>query len=76
MLEVQQRWRSLREAYNKHKKEVEFSDGSKAVKHWEFFEDMKFIEPHIMHRKYVQKKRPISYCFANINYFTYLDLRY
>lgn len=43
----------MRDIYNKHKKEVESADGSKPVKEWEFYEDMKFIDPHIIPRRYV-----------------------
>lgn len=48
--EVQQRWRSLREGYNKFKKDIETNmDGS--TRHWEFYDDMKFIDPYIVPRR-------------------------
>lgn len=52
--DVQQRWRSLREGYNKYKKELEsLGDiNSGTIRPWEFYEDMKFIEPYILHRRY------------------------
>lgn len=52
--EVKQRWRSLRETYNRYKKDIEQQDGE-SICSWEYYEDMKFIEPFIHHRSKMPK---------------------
>ncbi|KAB0797177.1 hypothetical protein PPYR_08171 [Photinus pyralis] len=48
--EVKRRWHSLREAYNRYKKDAELGDANRDSIQWEFYEDMKFIDPFIYPR--------------------------
>lgn len=49
--EVQRKWNRLRETFNRYNKELEQMRPALPAKPWEFYEEMKFIEPHIQHRK-------------------------
>lgn len=48
-VEVQQRWKALRETYNKYRKIIESTSSDSAI-HWKYYDYMKFIEPHIQRR--------------------------
>ncbi|KAK4880654.1 hypothetical protein RN001_008800 [Aquatica leii] len=59
--EVQQRWRSLREGYNKYKKEVESaSDDNALIRPWEFYEEMKFIDPYLVRRSHLRQNKSLN----------------
>ncbi|KAF5289050.1 hypothetical protein FQA39_LY03929 [Lamprigera yunnana] len=62
--EVQQRWRSLREGYNRYKKEMTEDDNG-LVRPWDFYEEMKFIEPYIVHRGNSKSNKSLNESYSS-----------